>query len=327
MSEKLVTLRALIVVVVIGTTLSSWTVCADQAAFIPRIGVLAAPYANAPANEGLREGLRELGYVEDESIAVERRSAGTQEELRSAAADLVRQEVNVIVVFSTPAARVALDATTVPVVFLVGDPVSTGLAASLARPAGNATGVSLIYAELNTKRLEILQRLVPGAQRIGCLLNSSNPASVLQFEATQKAARSLGLQLIKLDARNAAEVDAAVLSLSHSAVDGILVTGDLLLFANNARFASVMREARLPAVFPSKEWHTDDVLLTYGPNLREAGRRMAVYVDKILQGAKPADLPIEQMSMYELVIDLRVARDLSLEVPQDLLLSADEVIR
>jgi hypothetical protein len=119
----------LIVVVVIGATLSSWTVRADQSANIPRIGVLAAPYANTPANEGLREGLRELGYIEDESIAVVRRSAGTQEELRSAAADLVRQKVNVIVVFSTPAARVALDATTVPVVFLVGDPVSTGLAA------------------------------------------------------------------------------------------------------------------------------------------------------------------------------------------------------
>ena len=186
MSEKLVTLRALIVVVVIGATLSSGQCAADQPANIPRIGVLAAPYANAPANEGLRDGLRELGYIEDESIAVERRSAGTQEELRSAATDLVRQKVNVIVVFSTPAARVALDATTVPVVFLVGDPVSTGLAASLARPAGNATGVSLIYTELNTKRLEILQQLVPRAQRIGCLINSSNPASVLQFEAARR---------------------------------------------------------------------------------------------------------------------------------------------
>lgn len=321
------TLRALIVVVVIGATLSSWTVRADQSANIPRIGVLAAPYANTPANEGLREGLRELGYIEDESIAMVRRSAGTQEELRSAAVDLVRQKVNVIVVFSTPAARVALEATTVPVVFLVGDPVSTGLAASLARPAGNATGVSLIYTELNSKRLKVLQQLVPGARRVGCLMNSSNAASVLQFEAAQKAARSLGLQLIKLDARNDAEVDAAVLRLPKSEVDGILVTGDLLLFANNAKFAGAIRRAKLPAVFPSREWHTDDVLLTYGPNLREAGRRMAAYVDKILQGAKPADLPIEQMSTYELVIDLRVARELSLEVPQELLLNADEVIR
>jgi len=198
MSENLVTLRALIVVVVISATLSPCSVCADQAPTIPRIGVLAAPYANAPANEGLREGLRKLGYIEDESIAIERRSAGTQEELRSAAVELVREKVKVIVVFSTPAARVALEATTVPVVFLVGDPVSTGLAASLARPAGNATGVSLIYTELNSKRLKILQQLVPGAKRIGCLINSSNPASVLQYEAAQKVAQSLGLQLIQL---------------------------------------------------------------------------------------------------------------------------------
>jgi putative ABC transport system substrate-binding protein len=323
----LVTVRGLIIAVVINTTLSSGTLYADQPATIPRIGVLTAPYANTPANEGLREGLRELGYIEDKSITIERRSAGTLDELRSVAADLVRSKVEVMVVFSTPAARAASEATTVPVVFLVGDPVSAGLAASLARPGGNATGVSLIYTELTAKRLEILRRLVPGARRIGCLMNSSNPAGVLQFEAAQAAARTLGLQLVKLDARDDAEVDAAVRTLPRSAVDGILVTGDLLLFANKAKFASAIRKAKLPAVFPSKEWHTDDVLMSYGPSLREAGRKMAAYVDKILKGVRPADLPIEQISKYELVIDLRAARDLSLKVPQDLLLSADEVIR
>jgi len=149
----------------------------------------------------------------------------------------------------------------------------------------------------------------------------------LQFEAAQSAARTLGLQLVKMDARNDAEVDAVVRTLPRSAIDAIFVTGDILLFANRAKFASAIRKARLPAVFPAKEWHTTDVLASYGPNIKEAGRKMAVYVDKILKGAKPADLPIEQISRYEFVIDLRAARELKLNVPQDLLLRADAVIQ
>ena len=327
MSAAVVTMRGFIVAVVIGGTLPQRIAHADQTQTIPRIGVLAAPYASAPANEGLLKGLRELGYIEYKSIVIEWRSAGTPEELRSAAANLVRARVDVMVVFSTPAARAASEATTVPVVFLVGDPVSAGLAASLARPGGNATGVALIYTELTAKRLEILRLLAPAARRIGCLMNSSNPASVLQFEAAQKAAQTLGLELVKLDARKDAEVDAVVRVLSDSALDGILVTGDLVLFANKAKFAAAIRAARLPAVFPSKQWHGDDELISYAPSISEAARRMAVYVDRILKGAKPADLPIEQLSKYELVIDLRAARAMGLDVPQDLLLRADEVIR
>jgi len=326
-SEMPVTLCGFIIAALIGATLPPWTAHADEASTIPRIGVLNPAYTNTPANEGLREGLHELGYIEDKNVAIEWRFAGTREELRSLAADLVRWKVDVIVVFSTQAARAATEATTVPIVFLVGDPVSVGLAASLARPGGNATGVSLVYTELTAKRLEILRLLAPEARRVGCLMNSSNPAGVLQFEAAQSAARTLDLQLVKMDARNDAEVDAVVRTLPRSAIDAIFVTGDILLFANRAKFASAIRKARLPAVFPAKEWHTTDVLASYGPNIKEAGRKMAAYVDKILKGAKPADLPIEQVSTYEFVIDLRAARELKLNVPQDLLLRADELIQ
>jgi putative ABC transport system substrate-binding protein len=306
--------------------LSSQPARADGAAPLPRIGVLAAPYASTPANEGLRDGLRALGYFEGLSIVIERRSGETQEELRAAAADLVRSKVDVFAVFSTPAARAAA-ATSLPVVFLVGDPIATGLAASLEQPGGNATGIALVYAELIARRLELLRLLAPQGRRIGALMNSSNPASVLQFEAARKAARTLGLELIKMDARDGAQIDMIARALAQRAVDGILVTGDLLLFANKAKLAGAIREARLPAVFPSREWHGDDELMSYAPSIREAGRRMAAYVDKILKGGKAGELPIEQLSKYELVIDLRVARELGLAIPEDLLLRADEVMR
>jgi putative ABC transport system substrate-binding protein len=299
---------------------------ADDAAPLPRIGVLAAPYASTPANEGLRDGLQALGYIEDLSIVIVRRSGETPDELREAAADLVRSKVDVIAVFSTPAARAAT-ATSLPVVFLVGDPISTGLAASLEQPGGDATGIALVYAELIARRLELLRRLAPQARRIGALMNSSNPASALQFEAARKAAPTLGLELIKMDARDGAQIDTMVRALVQSKVDGILVTGDLLLFANKAKLAGAIREARLPAVFPSREWHGDGELMSYAPSIREAGRKMAAYVDKILKGGKPGELPIEQLSRYELVIDLRVARELGLAIPEDLLLRADEVMR
>jgi putative tryptophan/tyrosine transport system substrate-binding protein len=306
--------------------LTSQIAAAEPSPAHHRIGVLAAPYASAPANEGLRTGLRELGYVERQSILLEAHSGDTQAQLHAAAADLLRSKVELIAVFSTPAARAAA-ATHLPIVFLVGDPVSTGLAQSLAHPGGNATGIALSYAELITGRLEILRLLAPNAQRIGCLMNSSNPASLLQFQTAEQVAPAIGLQITKLDARNDAEIDAVIQTLAQSAIDGVLVTGDLLLFANKGRLAGALRENRLPAVFPSKEWHGDDELISYAPGIREAGRRMAVYVDKILKGATPGELPIEKLSSYELVIDLRAARSMRLEVPQALLDRANEVLQ
>jgi putative ABC transport system substrate-binding protein len=326
MTATLLSPRGLMSALAVGISLLNSTAASSDSPAPPRIGVLAAPYASAPANQGLSEGLRELGYVPNQSIVYERRTGDTQDELRSAAADLLRSKVDVIAVFSTPAARAAVT-TQLPVVFLVGDPVSTGFAVSLERPGGNATGIALIYAELITRRLEILRRLAPNAKRIGCLMNSSNPASVLQFETARASARSFALQLVPLDARDDAKADALIRVIPDSALDAILVTGDLVLFSHRAKLASAIRKAGLPASFPSREWHGTDVLLSYAPSIREAGRRMATYVDRILKGARAGELPIEQLSKYELVIDLRVAQAMGLDVPEDLLLRADEVIR
>jgi putative ABC transport system substrate-binding protein len=295
-----------------------------------RIGVLIPPLAASPLEEGLRQGLRELGYTEGKDIIVEwrRSTTGAEEELRLLATDLASSRVQLIVASGGLAARVALTATKLPVVFApVGDPVESGLATSLARPGGNGTGVSIVASQLIGKRLEVLRALVPQARRIVYLGNSSAPLAAGLLEATKKAAQTLRVKLIILDARNADELDAALRAIPKSGADGAVVAGDFLFVANKAKVAEAVRKAKLPAMFPVKEYHDNGALMSYGPNLTEAMRRAAVYVDKILNGANPSDLPIEQISQFELIIDLRVARALKLKVPDALLLRADEVIQ
>jgi putative ABC transport system substrate-binding protein len=297
---------------------------ADQPA-IPRIGVLAAP---VPYEQALRDGLVTLGYVEGKSIAIDwRRSTGGVDELRSLSTDLAQSKPDVIVAFGTPAARAASEVTTVPIVFLSSDPVASGLVTNLARPGGNATGVSMTGPELIAKRLELLLQFAPRARRIGCLVNMSNPVGTLQLEQAETAARALNVELVKLDARNDAQLDAAVRAISRSTLDALLVTGDNLLFANSGKVARAVHKARLPAMFPNKEFRGEGVLVSYGPSVREAGRMTSVYVHKILKGARPGDLPVEEISKLELVIDLRVARAQGIKVPEELLYRADEVIR
>lgn len=328
MTYLLATSRRLAVAACICTTLMCAAVHADSPQAIPRIGVLLPQMADAPLGDGLREGLRDLGYIEGKTIILESRPPGsTPEALRSIAADLARSKVDLLVVFSTPAARAALDATSLPVVFLAGDPVAAGLAANLARPGGNATGVSLVTSELTAKRLELLRLAAPRARRFLVLTNSANPTTALQLAGAQEGARTLGVQLVVLDARNAAELDAALPRISQSSVGGVVVSAELLFLANRAKIAQALRETKLPAIFPATEYHDAGILLSYGPSLKQAMRRVAVFVDKILRGARPSDLPIEQVTKVELVIDLRVAYAQGLEIPQDLLLRADEVIR
>ena len=318
----------LVKVIAIGAALlsSSWAP-ADQTA-IPHIGALLS-IGNSPLlSEGLRDGLRELGYKEGQNVVIEWRSAASDVELRANAIDLALSKLDVIVVNTTAGARAALEAnTTVPIVFGSGDPVATGLAANLARPGGNATGVSVLSTELYPKRLEYLHWLAPRARRIAFLMNSSNPIAVTQLEATQKAAPMLGVQLVKLDARNESDLRTVLHALQRGAADGAIVTNDVVYRSAASQVAQVLRKARLPAIFPYRQYLEEGGLMSYGPDPKDVGRKLAVYVDKILKGAKPADLPIEQLSKYELVIDLRVARELKLNVPQDLLLRADEVIQ
>jgi putative ABC transport system substrate-binding protein len=293
----------------------------------PRIGFLTPNTEGVPQEQGFQEGLRELGYVQGSSILIEWRR-GKQEDLPALASELIRRQVDLIVTVGTPAARAASQATTtIPIVFLSGAPVSVGLAASIAHPDGNATGVSILSTELYPKRLEYLHLLAPRARRIAYFMNPSNPIAVTQLDAVQNAARTLGLQVIRLDVRNPDELDAAMRNIPRSEAGAVLIGGDALMYSNMAKIARAMLKAKLPAISPYGDHRDDGVLMSYGANTREAGRKMAVYVDKILKGTKPTDLPVEEISTYKLLIDLRIAREIGVEVPQDLLLRADEVMR
>lgn len=298
---------------------------ADQPATIPRIGVL--PQSDSRFDEAFRQGLQELGYIEGKNIFIEwKRSVDMNEEqIRPLAMELARSKVAIIVALSSSNARAALRATNLPVVFLSGDPVSAGLAESLARPGGNGTGVSVVTTQLDHKRLEFLRQLTPRARSIAHLRNPANPLTgKVQLENT---ARTLGIKLIPFEARNGNELDAALHTIAQSKPDGVIVAGDALFFQYRAKVAQALHNARLPAIFPWGEYQEEGVLMSYGANLTEAIRRTASYVDKILKGAKPSDIPVEQISKYELIINLRVARELRLEIPQSLLILADEVIR
>ncbi len=323
-----VILRDFFIGVAIGAVLLSAAAFADQPSSIPRIGVLNPQTASESLEDALRNGLSQLGYVEGKNIKLEwRRAADTPDEMRALATDLVNSGVDLIVAMGSPATRAALDATAKPVVFLAGDPVASGFASSLARPGGNATGVSVVFTEMITKDLELLHELVPRARRIIYLTNSFNPGWPPAQKSLEHAAKKLGVRLVILDARNAAEMDAAVHAIPRSAADAVLVSGDLLALANRDKIAQAVRKARLPAMFPFKKYHEAGVLMSYGANYEVAMSQIGTYIDRILKGAKPSELPIEQVSRYDFVINLRVAREMGIEVPQALLLRADEVIR
>jgi putative ABC transport system substrate-binding protein len=285
------------------------------------------PLSDVRIEEALRQGLHELGYIEGKNLLIEwRRSAERNEEkLRSLSIELANSKVNVIVAVGTLSARAALQATKIPVVFLSGDPVGAGLAESLARPAGNGTGISVVTTNLDSKRLEFLKQLLPRARRMAVLLNPDNPLA--GKARLDEAAHALGIELVKFEVRDTRELVAALRAIPKSKADGVFIAGDALFFANKTKVAQAVREAGLPAIFPWGEYHRERVLMSYGANLTEAVRRTASFIDKILKGTKPADIPIEQISKYELIIDLRIARELRLDVPQSLLVLADEVIR
>jgi putative tryptophan/tyrosine transport system substrate-binding protein len=301
---------------------------ADSPPAIARIGVLMPPLATAP-EEGKRQGLRELGYVEAKNLVIEwRRSTGSLEDLHALAADLAQANVQVIVTPGAPGTRAALEATHLPVVFApVGDAVANGFAASLARPGGKATGITAESNQLSAKRLELLKAAVPKARRIIYLMNTSSPVERQHVEAIKQAARTLRVELLAIDARDESELDRALRTSARSDAGGILLPADLLLLANKARIAAAIRKARLPAMAALREYQEDGVLMSYGIDLKESMRRAAAYVDKILRGAKPAELPVEQVSKFDLVIDLRAARELGIHVPQELLLRAEEVLQ
>jgi putative tryptophan/tyrosine transport system substrate-binding protein len=290
-----------------------------------RIGLL----GDVPSflDEAFRQGLRELGYVEGQNIAIEHRSPELKyERLPGLAADLVRLKMDVIVAASPAATEAAKRATsTIPIVFTVsGDPVADGLVASLARPGGNITGLATISPELLGKQLEILKSVAPKVSRVAVLQNPNTHRGVLR--QAEGAARALGVQLQILEARTPSEIDAAFAAMSSQRADGILVLRDAVFRAQRAQITALAAKNRLPAVYGLREEAEVGGLVAYGASVPQLYRRAATYVDKILKGAKPGDLPVEQPTKFELVINLKTAKTLGLTIPPSLLLRADQVI-
>ena len=297
-----------------------------------RIGILetVSPELNAANLDAFQQGLRELGYVEGRNFVIEYRSAdGRSERFPSLAAELVGLKVDLIVTRGTPASLAAKRATrTIPVVMAnAGEPVETGLVISLARPGGNVTGLSSLTVRLEAKRLGLLRELVPGIARIAALYNMSSPANPPQWKEIETAARSLSVQPQLLDVRKPEDFGPAFDAATRQRADGLIVGQEGLLQANRKLIVQLAAEHRLPAIYRSKEFIEVGGLMAYGPSYPDLYRRAATYVDKILKGAKPGDLPVEQPTKFELIINLKTAKTLAITIPQSLLLRADEVIQ
>jgi len=307
---------------------------AQQPAKMARIGYLSAATPTPEALhhlEAFRQGLRELGYVEGKSIAVEYRWAhGRFDRLPDLAAELVRVKVDVIVATVTAASLAARDATrTIPVVMVaVSDPVGSGLVDSLARPGGNITGTSAMTAELVGKQLELLKETLPKVARVAVLWNPANQVfQALQLKETEVAARALGVRLQVLEARSPGELDRAFAAMASKRPGALLVLGDPVFVSHRKRIVDLVAQRRLPAVSGLREFAEDGILMAYGPSFPAMYKRTAVFVDKILKGAKPADLPVEQPTRFELVVNLKTAKALGLSIPPSVLIRADQVIQ
>jgi putative tryptophan/tyrosine transport system substrate-binding protein len=305
---------------------------AQQPKKVPRIGVmwLYSPDIASPFAEAFRQGLRGLGYVEGQNIALEERWAeGRFDRLPSLAAELVRLNVDIIVTASTPAAQAGQQATrSIPIVMtLVSDPVESGLVGSLARPGGNVTGLSLMHPELSGKRLELLKEVIPKVSRVAVLSNPSNPTIPLLVRETEAAARALRVQLQVVEVRDPTEFDSAFSVMTRDRAGALVVLPDGIFQNERRRIAALAAKGRLPAMYAWREAVDVGGLIAYGASVPDIFRRAAVYVDKILKGTKPADLPVEQPTKFELVINLKAAKQIGLTIPPNVLARADKVIK
>jgi putative ABC transport system substrate-binding protein len=303
---------------------------AQQAAKLPTIGFLVAgtPSSHGQWVAAFVQRLRELGWIEGRTITIEYRWAeGRSERFAEIAAEFVRRKVDVIVTSATEAVVAAKQATSViPIVIAAaGDPVGTGLVASLARPGGNVTGLSIQQTDVAAKRLELLREIVPGLRRLAILGNVSGPAVVLDMREAEAAARTLGMEVITSEIRRGEDIAPAFAALKGRA-EALYLPIDPLVNTHRFRINTLALAARLPTVHTSREWVEVGGLMSYGANVPDLFRRAANYVDKILRGAKPGDIPVEQPSKFDLIINLTTARALDLEVPPTLLTRADEVI-
>jgi putative tryptophan/tyrosine transport system substrate-binding protein len=323
--------RTFIGAVAAGTITAPLAAYAQTATTVRRIGAL-SPYARpTPAEiQRIYAPLSELGWTEGKNLLIERRVAnGRTELLRPFAEELVRLKVEIIVTSGTAAALAAKRATTtIPIIMYgAGDPVRAGLVASLSRPGGNITGFSIIGPEIDAKRLALLRELLPGLQRVGVLENSTNPYFRAVRKEFEQACRSLGLQPTIIEVAAAGELENAIAELARRRAQALFVQNDDLFSDNPVPLLSAALRYALPTVGTNKEMLEAGALVFYVPNRAEQDQRYAAFVDRILRGAKPADLPIEQPTRFELGINLKAAKALGITVPQSLLLRADEVIQ
>src|SRR5262252_3094966 len=314
---------------------ATWPLAAraeQPASTVHRIGLLLPGGARTTAVRGqleaFRQGLKEYGWIEGENIIVEYRFAeGKEDALPAIAAELARSRLDVIVAEATPAIQAAKTVTqTVPIVMATSaDPVGTGLVANLNRPGGNITGLSLQAPELSGKRLQLLTEIVPGLARVAVLSNPLNPSMAMVLEQTKAAAQSLGIEIYVVEVKAPNKFDSAFAAVTSVRAGALIVLPDAMLYGQHPRIVTFTAAAHLPALFPEKEVAEAGGLIAYGPSIPGSFRRAAAYVDKILRGAKPADLPIEQPTIFELAVNLQTARAIGVTIPTSILLRAEVI--
>ena len=312
---------------------AAWTVTAHaQQRLMPVIGFLSpgSPGPGGPLLAAFRQGLSETGYTEGQNVAIEYHWVEEHDRLPAMAADLVDRNVDLILAIADPTAQTAKNASsTIPVVFFIaGDPVAGGLVASLARPGGNLTGVTLFGGELNPKRLELLSELVPQVRLIALLVNPNDPraGAAHALSSMQEAARAKGVQLRILNAASEREIDDAFATLVELQAGALVIDQDLLFFSRREQLGALAARHSVPAIYYRREFVAAGGLISYGPSFATGYRQAGIYAGKILKGAKPADLPVLQPTQFELVINLKTAKALGLTIPPTLLTRADEVI-
>jgi putative ABC transport system substrate-binding protein len=320
-------------IAIIMTVVACWAIAeAQQPTKVPRIGFLGAASTSAIAArmEALRQGLRELGYLEGKNIVIEWRSAeGKADRLTALAAELVRLKVDVIVAGGPTVTRAAKEATaTIPIVMTQDpDPVGNGFVASLARPGGNITGLSTLAPEISGKQLELLKEIVPRLSRVAVLETSTQPGNAQALREVELAAGTFGVRLQYLDVLSSKDIETAFRAASKGGADAVLVLGGPVLNSHRTQIADLAAKNRLPAIYDRGEYVEAGGLMSYATSITDLDRRAATYVDKILKGAKPADLPVEQPKKFELIINLKAAKQIGLTIPPNVLVRADRVIK
>jgi ABC-type uncharacterized transport system substrate-binding protein len=302
---------------------------AQQPKKVPRVGILFMGGRDQPHLEELKQGLRERGYSEGKNIILEYRFAeGRYDRLAELVKEFVAEKVDVIVTTSSISAQAARKATkTIPIVMTTGSPVEQGLAESLARPAGNVTGLSVLVKDLSGKRVELLKESFPKLSRAAALWSPRASQSVLGLKETQEAARALSVPLYSMEVQTANDLDKAFANLPKAKVNALLVVQSPLATLNSKRIVGLALKQRLAGMYPTRQFAEEGGLIAYGPLIGDLYYHAAVYVDKILKGAKPADLPVEQPTKFELVINLKAAKQIGLTIPPNVLARADRVIK